>query len=147
MKKEIKACIDSYRKCQESKAANRTLGGRRPIFPLEKKWEIISMDFMFKLPNTKDEYSALMLVVDKLTKRAHLIPLTSKHKSEDMAEVFYKEIFEHHGLPRKMISDRDSRFTSEFRTEIADKLQIEQTLSTVFHPQTDGQSERTFRTI
>ena len=88
-----------------------------------------------------------MVVVDKLSKRAHFIPLTSKNKSEDIAEVFYKEIFKHHGLPRKIISGRDSRLTSEFWTELIDRIQIKLSLSTEFHPQTDGQSERMFRTI
>ncbi len=72
------------------------------------------MDFMFKLPRKKDEYSALMVFVDKLSKRAHFIPLTANHKSEDIAEVFYKEVYQHHGLPRKIISDRDTIFISEF---------------------------------
>ncbi len=147
MKQEIKAYTDSCRKCQESKSANRTLGEPRPFPPPEKKWEVISMDFMFKLPRTKDGYSALLVVVDKLSKRAHLIPLTTNHKSEDIAEVFYKEIYKHHGLPRKIISDRDTRFTSDFWKELAKILDIKLNLSTAFHPQTDGQSERMFRTI
>ena len=148
MKDEIKVYVSSCQKCQESKSLNKKLAGKLRIFPPpNRKWEVISMDFMFKLPRTKDGYTGIMTVVDKLSKRAHFIPLTTNNTSEHIANVFYKEIFKHHGIPRKIISDRDTRFTSDLWRDFTKLLKIRLNLSTAFHPETDGQSERAFRTI
>ncbi len=105
------------------------------------------MDFIFNLPKTKDNKRAILVVVDKLTKRAHFIALPAEHKAEDTAKGFYSEVYKHHGLPRKIISDRDVRFTASFWTELMKILKIRSNISTAFHPQTDGQSERSFRTL
>ena len=72
------------------------------------------MDFIFELPRTKDNKTGIMVVVDKLSKRTHFIPIESKQNAERTADTFYKEIYQHHGLPRKIVSDRDSRFTGNF---------------------------------
>ncbi len=61
------------------------------------------LDYIFNLPKTKDNKKAILVVVDKLSKRAHSIPLTVEHKAEDTAKVFYNEVYKHHGLPRKNI--------------------------------------------
>ena len=105
------------------------------------------MDFIFELPRTKDNKTGIMVVVDKLSKRIHFIPIESKHNAERTADTFYREIYKHHGLPRKIISDRDSRFTGNFWSELMKLLKVKLNLSTAFHPQTDGQSERAFRTL
>ncbi len=89
-------------RCQESKASNhRKLGELRPFPPPERKWEEISMDFIFKLPKTRDNRKSILVVVDKLSKRAHFIALPGEHKAEDTAKIFYEEVYKHHGLPRK----------------------------------------------
>lgn len=90
---------------------------------------------------------ALLVVVDKLSKRAHFIPLPGDHRAEDTARLFYKEVYKHHGLQRRIISDRDTRFTANFWKELTRLLKIKTNLSTAFYPQTDGQSERSFRVI
>lgn len=148
MSQEIQEYIKMCEKCQKAKSSTqRPLGSLRPFPPPRKKWEEISMDFIFELPKTKNSKTAILVVVDKLCKRAHFIPLESNHTAKDTAIVFYKEIYKKHGLPRKIISDRDSRFTSTFWTELMKLFKIKLILSTAFHPQTDGQSERAFRTI
>ena len=148
LKQDVKSYIQSCHKCQEAKTINSKPSGQlRPFPPPQRKWEVISMDFMFKLPRTKDGYESILVVVDKLSKRTHFIPLTKNHKAEDIAEIFYKEIYKHHGLPRVIISDRDTRFTSTFWTELMKLLKVKLNLSSAFHPQTDGQSERMFRTV
>ncbi len=87
MKRDIKNYVQSCKKCQESKASTqRKLGKLRPFPPTERKWEEISMDFMFSLPKAKDNKKAILVVVDKLLKRAHFIPLTAEHKAEDTAK-------------------------------------------------------------
>ncbi len=105
------------------------------------------MDFIFDLPKTKDSKKAILVVVDKLTKRAHLIALPAVHKAEDTARGFYSEEYKRHGLCRKIISDRDVRFTASFWKKLMKNLKIRSNLSTAFHPETDGQSERFFRTL
>lgn len=148
MKKELYEYVKTCQNCQEAKSSNqKALGKLRPFPPPAKKWEEISMDFIFDLPKTKDEKTAILVVVDKLCKRAHFIPLQSNHTATDTAKAFYNEVYKHHGLPRKIISDRDTRFTSIFWTELMKLLQVKLNLSTAFHPQTDGQSERAFRTL
>jgi hypothetical protein len=80
----------------------------------EWKWEIISMDFITGLPKTIKQHDAIMVVVDKLSKETHFIPIKSTFKSIDVANVFMKEIFRLHGFPKTIISDRDAKFTSSF---------------------------------
>ena len=148
LKSDVKNHIKSCKKCQEAKGTNAKPGGLlRPFPPPQRKWEVITMDFMFRLPKTKDGYDGILVVVDKLSKRTRFVPLTKKQKVEHVAEVFYTEIYKHHGLPRVIVSDRDTRFTSKFWEELMKLLQVKLNLSSAFHPQTDGQSERMFRTI
>ncbi len=113
------------KKCQESKSSTqRKLGKLRPFPPAERNREEISMDFIFNLPKTKDNKKAILVVVDKLSKRAHFIPLPAEHKAEDTAKVFYNEVYKPHGLPSKIISDKDVRFTAAFWKELMRLLQI-----------------------
>ncbi len=100
------------------------------------------MDFIFKLPKTRDNKKPILIVFDKLSKRAHFIVLPGERKAEDTAKIFYEEVYKHHGLPRKIISDRDTRLTATFWKQLMKILKIQSNLSTAFHPQTDGQSER-----
>ena len=148
MKKELKEYVESCQRSQEAKSRNqKQLGLLRPFPPPAQKWEEIAMDFIFELPRTKDNKTGIMVVVDKLSKGTHFIPIESKHNAERTAATFYKEIYKHHGLPRKIVSDRDSRFTGNFSIELMKLLNVKLNLSTAFHPQTDGQSERAFRTL
>ena len=122
------------------------IGYHQPFPPPTRKWEVISMGFMFDLP-TSNGLTGIMVIADKLSKRTHFIPVHSTNDAKDITEVFYKEIFKHHGLPRKIISDRDTRFTGTFWKELMKLLKVKVNLSTEFHPETDGQSERAFRTL
>ena len=83
-----------------------------------------------------------MVVVDKLIKAAHFIPVNSTHKTDDMANIFMKEIFKLHGLPKAIVSDRDVKFTSNFWKGLFAYLGTNLNFSTAYHPQTDGQTER-----
>eukprot|EP00253_Pinus_taeda_P020588 PITA_20588 len=106
------------------------------------KWETISMDFITGLPLTSQRHNAILLVVDKLTKSAHFIPVRDTYDVADVARVFINEIIRFHGVPKKIISDRDSRFTSRFWTCMQTTLGTQLNLSTAYHPETDGQIER-----
>jgi hypothetical protein len=78
------------------------------------KWEVISMDFFVGLLLTSHRHNAILVIVDKLTKSAHFIPVRDTYDVSDVARVFVSEVIRLHGIPKKIISDRDSRFTSSF---------------------------------
>jgi hypothetical protein len=84
-----------------------------------------------------------MVVIDKLSKYAHFIPVKSTFKAINIVEIFMKEIFRLHGIPRMVVSDRDVKFTSSFWKELFASLNTNLNFSMSYHPQTDGQTERT----
>jgi len=104
------------------------------------------MDFITDLPLSKGS-DTVLIVIDRLTKMAHFIPCTKNMHAKQFQETFIKEIFRLHGLPRDIITDRGLIFTSDLWKETTRKLGIERRLSTAFHPQTDGQTERTNSTL
>ena len=105
------------------------------------------MDFIFNLPKSTENKDGILVVVDKLSKRTHFIAFEGDLNAKEVALIFYNEVFKHHGLPRKIISDRDSRFTGTFWKELMKIIRVKLNISTAYHPETDGQSEREFRTI
>ena len=148
MKQEIHDYVKTCSECQKAKSSNtKPYGKLRSFPPPEKKWEEISMYFIFDLPKKSTKNTGIMVVVDKLSKRTHFIALNSKINAKETADLFYKEIYKHHGIPRKIISDRDSMFTSSVWRNLKKTLQVKLNLSTAFHPQTDGQSERALRVL
>ena len=82
-----------------------------------------------------------MVIVDLLTKVSHLIPVKTTFKSSDIARLFVKEIFRLHGLPKRIVSDRDAKFTSKFWSSLFQALGTQICFSTAYHPQTDGQTK------
>ena len=84
-------------------------------FPIpEWKWEVISMDFIIGFPMAMRQHDSIMVVVEKLKKESHFIPFKSTYKADSIAKLFMKEIFRLHGLPKAIISERDTKFTSNF---------------------------------
>ena len=100
------------------------------------------MDFITGLPITWRQHDSIMVVVDKLTKASHFIPVNSTHKTDDIAKIFMKEIFRLHGLPKAIVSDIYPKFTSNFWKGLFTYLGTKLNFSTSYHPQTDGQTER-----
>jgi len=102
------------------------------------------MDFVTGLPwsNSND---AISLVVDRLTKMRHLVPYRTSINAPSLADLFLDNIWKHNGLPQTIISDRGPQFAPEFRGTICRRLKIHRRLSTAFHPETDGQTERVNR--
>ena len=96
------------------------------------------MDFIAVLPMTWRQHNSIMVVVDKLTKAAHFIPVKSTYETGDIAKIFMKEIFKLHGLPKAIVSDRDVKFTSKFWKGLFAGLRTKLNFSTAYHPQTDG---------
>ena len=96
------------------------------------------MDFVFKLPPTVQRHDCIWVVVDRLTKSAHFLPIREKFSPQKLAELFMSHIVSLHGVPVSIISDRDPRFTSRFWKRLMKELGVKLNLSTAFHPQIDG---------
>lgn len=105
------------------------------------------MDFVVGLPTTVGGYDSIWVVVDRLTKSAHFIPVRVKYTAEKLAELYISQIVRLHGVPLSIISDRGSLFTSHFWKALQYGLGTQLDMSTAFHPQTDGQSERTIQVL
>nr|GEX29472.1 putative reverse transcriptase domain-containing protein [Tanacetum cinerariifolium] len=113
----------------------------------EWKWEKITMDFVSRLLRTPSRYDSIWVIVDRLTKSAHFLPIKKTDSIEKLAQLYLKEIVCRHGMPVSIISDRDSLFTSRFWETLQKSLGTQLNLSTAYHPETDGQSERTIQTL
>ena len=105
------------------------------------------MDFVVGLPKTTQEYDAIWVIIDRLTKSAHFLPIRITYSLEQLVEIYVKEIVRLYGVPVSIISDRDSRFTSSFWKSVHRAMGTNLKFSTAFHPQTDGQTERTIQTL
>eukprot|EP00253_Pinus_taeda_P014727 PITA_14727 len=112
----------------------------QPLPIHEGKWESISMDFITGLPTVQGK-DCIFVVVDRLTKYAHFFAISAHYTATQVAELFFREIFRLHGLPKTIVSDRDSRFMGGFWQELFRLVGTELTPSTSYHPQMDGQTE------
>ncbi|GJX24251.1 putative reverse transcriptase domain-containing protein [Tanacetum coccineum] len=111
------------------------------------KWERITMDFVTKLPKTSIGHDTIWVIVDRLTKSAHFIPTRATDSMETLTTLYIKEIVSRHGVSISIISDHDSHFTSRFWQSLQNALGTQLDMSTAYHPETDGQSERTIQTL
>jgi hypothetical protein len=142
-KKYIVDYLAKCLECQQVKMVHRHPAGLLQLLPiLEWRWETISMDFMTKIPKSTKKNDGIMVVVDKLSKATHFIPVESACKAIDIANIFMKEIFRLHGISKEIISDRDTKFTSNFWKYLFVGFETKLLFSTTYHPQTDGKSER-----
>jgi transposase InsO family protein len=107
------------------------------------KWDEIRMDFITGLPKTKKNKVMIWVIVYRLTKSAHFIPVNQKDNAEKLIDIYVKEIVSKHGVPKKIVSDRGSVFTSAFWKQLQEALGSKLDFSTAYHPQTGGQTERT----
>ncbi|KAD5802564.1 hypothetical protein E3N88_13924 [Mikania micrantha] len=148
MKKDIALYVGKCLTCSKVKAEHQKPSGllQQPEIP-QWKWEQISMDFITKLPRTPRGFDSIWVIVDRLTKSAHFLPIREDYKMEKLSTLYINEIIARHGTPTSIISDRDSRFTSRFWQSLQKALGTRVNLSTAYHPQTDGQSERTIQTL
>ncbi|KAI5355522.1 hypothetical protein L3X38_008417 [Prunus dulcis] len=148
MKKEIAEYVRKCLICQQVKAERQKPAGLLQPLPIpEWKWEHLTMDFVFKLPRTRNKHDREWVIVDRLTKSAHFLPVRANYTLSKLAQLFIDEIVRLHGVPVSITSDRDPRFTSRFCTKLHEAFGTRLQFSTAFHPQTDGQSERTIQTL
>lgn len=147
MKREIAEWVSKCLTCQRIKAEHQKPSGLlQPLEIPEWKWEHINMDFVVGLPMTRLGHNAIWVIVDRLTKSAHFLPINEKYVMDRLVRLYMKEIVSRHGVPVSIISDRDPRFTSKFWKGFQEFLGTQLKLSTAYHPQTDGQSERIIQT-
>jgi len=134
--------VEGCNACQQNKNQMQLPAGKlMPNSIPEKAWSHISIDFITKLPLAQG-YDAILVVVDRLTKMGHFISTTERTSAEGLARLFRDNVWKLHGLPDSIISDRGPQFAAGIMKELNCMLGIEMKLSTAFHPQTDGQTER-----
>jgi hypothetical protein len=112
-----------------------------------RPWECVSMDFIVQLPKTRGGNDAIIVFVDMFSKMVHFVPTKTSATAPDTARLFFDHVFRLHGLPKAIVSDRDAKFTSKFWQTLFRTLGTKLAMSTAFHPQTDGQTERANRTL
>ena len=140
--------VKTCNSCQRVKARNLRPGGL--LQPLEvpvDRWHTVSMDFITDLPVVANGMDCILVVVDKLTKLVVLIPCAKSSTAEDVAHMLLERVFCVYGFPRKIVSDRDARFNSMYFKGWAAALGIHLAMSTAYHPETDGQTERFNRVV
>ncbi|GJR65522.1 putative reverse transcriptase domain-containing protein [Tanacetum coccineum] len=118
----------------------------QPEIP-EWKWDKITMDFVTKLPKTANGYDTIWVIVDRLTKSTHFLPMRETDPIEKLMKLYMKEVVTRHGVPVSIISGSDGRFTSLFWKALNKALGTRLDMSTAYHPETDGQSKRTIQTL
>ncbi|CAN6707754.1 unnamed protein product [Malus baccata var. baccata] len=125
MKREIAEYVSRCIVCQQVKTErNKPFGWMQPLPILQWKWENITMDFVYKLPRTQNGFDGVWVVVDRLTKSAHFIPVREKCPLNKLAKLFITKIVKYHGVPVNIISDRDPRFTSKFWIAFLEALDL-----------------------
>ena len=134
--------------CQRVKApAHLPVGLLHPLEIPDRKWQSMSMDLITGLPRTKEGYDAIWVAVDRLSKYAHFAPTTTDASAEVIAQLLRTRVFTLHGFPTHIVSDRDPRWVGRFCQELFRLTGCRSALSTAFHPQTDGQTERINRIL
>jgi len=141
MERDVRKYCNECDNCQRTKAPRHAKHGL--LHPLElacKPWTHISTDFITDLPESEGA-TIVLVVVDRFTKMAHFIPIKKKD-SPSVARAYLENVWKYHGFPEDVVSDRDTTFTGSFFTDLYNYLGIKRSMSTAYHPQTDGQMER-----
>jgi hypothetical protein len=144
---DIERYCNSCGTCQMMKTSNQAKPGLLHNLPVPTRpWQSIAMDFVGPFPQCMG-YDYLWVIICRLTNLVHLVPITVRTKTTDLAWFYTRDIVRLHGMPESIVSDRDSKFTSRFWRELHRTVGTKLLMSTSFHPQTDGHSERVIRSI
>src|SRR6202161_1858165 len=119
----------------------RTSSPSNPVPILDAPWDTISVDFIVELPESNGK-DAIMVVVDSVTKRSHLVSTVTTLSAARSAQLYLRHIWKHHGLPKKVVSDRGLQFVAEFTKELYRLLGVKLATTTAYHPQGAGQTEQ-----
>jgi hypothetical protein len=144
MKRDVAAHVALCDTCHQVKAKHQKPAGLlQPLKVPEWKWEEIGMDFIVGLPRTPAGYDSIWVIVDRLTNVAHFILVKITHSGARLAELYMSQIVCLHGVPKRIVSDRGTQFTSRFWEKLHKSMDTKLNFSSAYHPQTDGQTERT----
>ena len=148
MKRHLGDFVRRCLTCQQVKAEHQKPAGLlQPLEVAEWKWEHVMMDFVTHLPRTQQKHDAVWVIVDRLMKSAHFLAVRMTFTLERFCRLYIREIVRLNGVPVSIVSDRDPRFTAHFWKSFQKAMGTWLTMSTTFHPQTDGQSERTIQVL
>ena len=115
----------------------------QPLPIPQNKWADISMDFITHLPRSQTGKDSILMIVNRFSKMTHLIPLKGTAIAAEVAQLFHEHVWKLHSLPRSIVSDQDPKFTGHFWQKLMTLLGTKLRMSTSFHPQTDGHTDRT----
>ena len=142
MTKDVKDYVNRCYDCNRNKSSNhRKFGLLQPLPIPPLPWHSLSMDFISQLPMSNG-YDSILVVVDRFSKMSLFLRTKTTCTSADLADLFVEHVFSKHGLPDNIVSDRGSLFVSSFWTSLCQHLKIKRNLSTAYHPESDGQTER-----
>lgn len=148
MDADITKYVTSCDSCQRNKPSQQAKMGQLMSLPIPSyPWQQVSMDLIVALPRSRLGNDAIVVFVCKLTKMVHFVATTTNVTAPQLATLFMREVVRLHGLPESILSDRDPRFTAHFWRAFWSQLGTTLTMSTAYHPQTDGQTERANRTL
>lgn len=147
LNRDVKEFIRKCDVCQRNKAENVASPGMLQPLPIPNRlWEEISMDFIDGLPSSNG-CTVIWVVVDRLSKYAHSVPLSHPYNASKIAQLFMSHIYKLHGFPKVILSDRDPTFTSLFWKELFRRSKVQLSFTSAYHPQSDGQTERVNRCV
>ncbi|KAK2401008.1 hypothetical protein QL285_050644 [Trifolium repens] len=148
MKKDVAEYVASCLTCQKAKIEHQRPAGMLQSLDIpEWKWDSISMDFITGLPKTRRKHDSIWVIVDRLTKSAHFLPVRATDTAAKLTDIYIAEIVRLHGILSSIVSDRDPKFISHFWRTLHEALGTKLRLSSAYHPQTDGQTERTNQSL
>ncbi|KAG2965401.1 hypothetical protein PC119_g24995 [Phytophthora cactorum] len=143
VRKQVRTC----EVCQRVKPATFSKAPLQSLPTPSECWQSISMDFVFGLPPDSKRKTGVVVFVDRFNKMVHLAAVPAEVTAVQTARLFVDMVFNHHGMPLDIVSDRDPRFTARFWQEVFTLLGTQLSMSTADHPQTDGQTERVNRVL
>jgi hypothetical protein len=143
MKRDIASFIARCDICQRVKAKHQCPAGLlQPLQVPVWKWDEVGMDFITGLPRSNRGQYSIWVIVDRLTKVAHFLPVKTTFNGNRLADLYISRIVSLHGVPKRIVSDRGTQFTSRFWKKLHEALGTKLSFSTAYHPQTGGQTER-----
>lgn len=147
LKAMVQQYVSTWQVCQQSKLERVQYPGLLKTLSVpDEAWYTVSMDFIHGLP-TSGRYNCILVIIDSFSKFAHFVPVRHPFTASKIADIFMDNIYRLHGLPVAVVSDRDPVFTSKFWQGIFARLDTKLNMSSSYHPQSDGQTERLNQTV
>jgi len=142
LSKDVKKYVKGCNLCQRNKASQQPKATTLHPHDIPKEpWESISVDIVGPLPESKG-HNAILAIIDRFSKMIRLIPTTTELTAAQLVETYKDQIWKIHGIPKKITSDRGPQFAAQLMKDLCNSIGTKQNLSTAYHPQTDGQVER-----